>query len=78
VESELAVGDRAGARVLAMRRPTAQEKHQEEALRKFQDAVRQHAQASEVLERAEAVREKTEENLKTARLTLRRVSDGSI
>ena len=57
---------------------SAQEKHQAEALRRFQDAVRQHDQASEVFELAQATKEKTEENLKTARLTLRRVSEGSI
>jgi RNA polymerase-binding transcription factor DksA len=61
-----------------VRRHTAQEKHQEEALRRFQDASRQHAQAVEVFERAQATREKTEENLRTARLALRRVSEGSI
>ena len=57
---------------------TAQEKHQEEALRRFQDAVRQHDQASEVFERAEATKVKAEENLRTARLALRRLSEGSI
>lgn len=61
-----------------MRRPTAQEKHQAEALRRFQDAARQHAQASEVFECAQAMREKTEANLKAARLALRRVADGAI
>lgn len=59
-------------------RPTAQEKHQQEALRQFQDAVRQHTQASDVFDRAQATKEKTEANLRTARLALRRVSEGSI
>jgi hypothetical protein len=60
------------------RRPTAQEKHQAEALREFQDATRQHAQAVEVFERAEATKAKTEENLHARRRALRRVSEGSI
>lgn len=59
-------------------RRSAQEKHQEEALRQFQDAVRQHAQAVEVFDRAQAARNQTEENLRTARLALRRLSEGSI
>jgi hypothetical protein len=61
-----------------MRKHSAQEKHQEEALRRFQDAVRQHAQAVEVFDRAEATKSQAEENLKRAGLALRRVSEGSI
>jgi hypothetical protein len=61
-----------------MRRLTAQEKHQAEALRRFQDAARQHARAVEVFERAEATKGKAEDNLRTARLALRRISEGSI
>jgi hypothetical protein len=59
-------------------RPTPQEKHQAEALRNFQDAVRQDAQASELLDTAQAMKEKTAEKLHTASLVLRRVAEGSI
>jgi hypothetical protein len=59
-------------------RRTAQEKHQEHALREFQDAVRQATQASELLMRVTATAEETSENLQAAKLKLRRVAEGSI
>lgn len=59
--------------MIGSHRPTPREKHQAEALRNFQDA-----QASELLDTAQAMKEKTAEKLHTASLVLRRVAEGSI
>lgn len=52
--------------------------HQEEILRRFQDASEQDAKATECLLRAEQVKARTEVLLRDASSEMRRVSEGRV